>query len=255
MWLLFLEMLIPLFNYEAYRIIMESSFVFKGKDYLYFPDGCNFYTLYRTTRKINTFSELEYIAEKFIHLNPNFHLDKMKLLFIGLSDRGSGHIIRTYSQSRVELMVERVYLRKKTPYCARKRKIVFNPSKMMDRKTKMQIVGVVIGRRNRPSVDDIDSVIEELWLDKDKITISKVAFKLNKTRHLVRWYFDQDKLDQFKVLNFEIKEENQMSKAIEAIDNLTEGGNKLKMRSLKQITSIRNYPLLKRAVIRYQEKI
>jgi hypothetical protein len=126
---------------------------------------------------------------------------------------------------------------------------------MMDRKTKMKIVGAVIGRRNRPTSDEIDSVIEELWLDKDKITISKVADKLNKTRHLVRWYFDQDKLDQFKSLNLEIKEEKEMSKAIEAIDILTEGGNKLKMRSLKKITSIRNYSLLKKAVIRYQKKI
>tara|TARA_R100000951_G_scaffold111260_3_gene110036 strand:+ start:3210 stop:3956 length:747 start_codon:yes stop_codon:yes gene_type:complete len=248
-------MLIPLFNYNAYRIIMESSFVFKGKDYLHFPNGCNFYTLYRTTRKINTFSELEYIAEKFIHLNPEFDIDKMKLLFVGLSDRGSGHIIRTYSQDRVENMIDRVFSKRKLPYCARKRKIIFNPSKMMDRKTKMKIVGAVIGRRNRPSTDDIDSVIEELWLDKDKITISKVANKLNKTRHLVRWYFDQDKLDQFKSLNLEIKQENDMAKAIEAIDVLTEGGDKLKMRSLKKITSIRNYSLLKKAVIRYQKKI
>jgi len=234
---------------------MESPFVFKGKDYLYFPDGCNFYTLYRTTRKINTFSELEYIAEKFIHLNPEFDIYKMKLLFVGLSDRGSGHIIRTYSQDRVENMIERVFSKRKLPYCARKRKIIFNPSKMMDRKTKMKIVGAVIGRRNRPSIDDIDSVVEELWLDKDKITISKVASKLNKTRHLVRWYFDQDKLDQFKSLNIEIKQENDMAKAIEAIDVLTEGGDKLKMRKLKQITSIRNYSILKKAVIRYQEKI
>jgi len=248
-------MLIPLFNYNAYRIIMESSFVFKGKDYLHFPNGCNFYTLYRTTRKINTFSELEYIAEKFIHLNPEFDIDKMKLLFVGLSDRGSVHIIRTYSQDRVENMIDRVFSKRKLPYCARKRKIIFNPSKMMDRKTKMKIVGAVIGRRNRPSTDDIDSVIEELWLDKDKITISKVANKLNKTRHLVRWYFDQDKLDQFKSLNLEIKQENDMAKAIEAIDVLTEGGDKLKMRSLKKITSIRNYSLLKKAVIRYQKKI
>ena len=234
---------------------MESSFVFKGKDYLHFPNGCNFYTLYLTTRKINTFSELEYIAEKFIHLNPEFDIDKMKLLFVGLSDRGSGHIIRTYSQDRVENMIDRVFSKRKLPYCARKRKIIFNPSKMIDRKTKMKIVGAVIGRRNRPSTDDIDSVIEELWLDKDKITISKVANKLNKTRHLVRWYLDQDKLDQFKSLNLEIKQENDMAKAIEAIDILTEGGDKLKMRSLKKITSIRNYSLLKKAVIRYQKKI
>lgn len=234
---------------------MESPFIFKGEEYLYFPDGTDFYTLYRTTRKINTFSELEYIAEKFIHLNPSFDLEKMKSLFCQISDRDSGHIIRTYSQSRVEDMVERVFDRRKKPYCARKRKIIFNPSKMMDRKTKMKIVGAIIGRRNRPSVDDIDSAIEELWLDKSKITITKVADTLNKTRHLVRWYFDEEKILYLKKINLEIKQENDMSKAIEAIDFLTEGGNKLKMRTLKQITSIRNYSLLKKAVNRYQKKI
>ncbi len=248
-------MLIPLFDYEKHRIIMESPFKFKGKDYLYFPDGCNFYSLYRTTRKINSFSELEYVAEKFIYLNPGFNQHIMKRLFVQLSDRQSGHIIRTYGEMRVEAMVEKVCLAKKTPYCSKLRKIIFNPSKMIDKKTKMQIVGRLVNTKEKPPKTQIDGCIEELWLDQEKITIGKIADRLNKSRYLIKWYFDNDTVEYIKKINQEIKDTLLMSKAIEAIDILTDNGNRLKMRRLKEITSIRDYALLKKAVSRYQSQI
>ena len=46
-----------------------------------------------------------------------------------------------------------------------------------------------------------------------------------------------------------------MSKAIEAIDELTDKGNRLKMRQLKKLTSIRDYALLKKAVTIYQNQV
>lgn len=234
---------------------MESPLKFKGKDYLYFPEGRKFYSLYRTTRKINSFSELEYIAEKFVHLNPEFDVEVAKQLFSFLSDRGSGHIIRTYGKNRVDDMVERVFCAKKVPYCPRLRKVIFNPFKLMNRSEKMKIVGSLIGNKEKPTQDQINSAIEELWLEKEKITITKVAEKLNKTRYLVRWFFDEDKLKSIKNFNQEIQEINQISKAVEAIDILTDNGNVLKMRELKKLTSIRDYALLKKAVYSYQNRL
>lgn len=247
-------MLTPLFDYESHRIIMETPFIFKGDDYLYFPEGVDFYSLYRTKRKINSFSELEYIAEKFIHLNPEFKLSLMTSLFKILSDRDSGHIIRTYTSLRVEAMVTRVYNKKKVPYCKRKRKIIFNPSKMIDRKTKMKIVGSIIGTKKRPTSSEIDQVIEEMWLEKEKITLIKVAKKLHTSRYLVSWYFNEETKSSIKKANLDIKNENLISRAIEAIDFLTDKGDALKMRELKKITSIRNYSLLKKAVFMYQNE-
>ena len=87
---------------------MESSFRFHGKKYLFYPKGVKYYKLYRTTRKINSFNELKYIAEKFIYLNPDFDIEIMIKLFLDLSDRSSGHIIRTYGEKRVEMMVYEV---------------------------------------------------------------------------------------------------------------------------------------------------
>lgn len=248
-------MLIPLFDYDKHRIIMQTPFRFEGRDYLYFPDGCKFYSLYRTSRKINSFSELEYIAEKFIHLNPGFDIGLMKKLFVKLSDRDTGHIIRTYGFNRVEGMIEKVLEKKTKPYCPRLRKIIFNPSKMIDRKEKMRIVASIIHTKNKPTEYEIDAVIEELWLNKEKITISKVADKLNTSRYLASWYFQGDKKKAIQNANKEIKETNLISKAIEAIDILTDKGNKLKMRELKKITSIRNYALLKTAVMQYHNEL
>jgi len=248
-------MLIPLFDYEKDRIIMQTPFIFKGKEYLHYPDGVKFFSLYRTTRRINTFAELEYIAEKFIWLNEDFNIDKMKIHFNLLSERQNGHIIRTYGQNRVENMVEKVFDRKKEPYCPKLRKIIFNPMKIIEKKEKMRIVGMLVGRKSRPTNDQINDAIEDLWLDKTKITVSSVAKRLNKSRHLVKWFFDKQQLSTLEKINTQIKSENDLAKAIEAIDVLTEGGNKLKMRELKKFTSIRNYSVLKKAIFNYQKGV
>ena len=127
--------------------------------------------------------------------------------------------------------------------------------KIIDKKEKMRIVGMLVGRKNRPTNEQISEAIEDLWFDKIKITISSVAKHLNKSRHLVKWYFDKEQLKILEKINKDIKIENDLAKAIEAIDVLTEGGNKLKMRELKKITSIRNYSVLKKAIFNYQKGI
>lgn len=245
-------MLIPLFDYDRHRIIMSTCFTFEGKVYLFFPQGVKYHSLYRTTRKINTFAELEYVAEKFVWLNPDFDLEKMKMLFYILSDRQNGHVIRTYGQPRVEQMVERVHDNQKEPYCHKLRKVIFNPNKMLDRKEKMKIVGMLISRKKRPTEERINEAIQDLWIDKQKITIKSVSEHLDVSRHLIRWFFDEHQLSFIKSMNEEIRKENELSKAITAIDILTEGGNPLKMRELKKITSIRDYSVLKKAISNYQ---
>ena len=244
-------MRIPLFDYEQHRIIMESYYNFEGEDYLFFPEGVLYYHLYRSSRKLNSFAELSYVAEKFIYLNPKFDVDKMKRLFFALSDRESGHVVRTYTQSRVDEMVDRVVGERMIPFCPRLRKVIFNPSKYLSKEDKNSVVGKLIHTKDKPTPDDIESVIEELWLNKEKITMRKVAKELDTSFYLVRWYFDKDKLETIRSVNQEIKREAMITKALEIIDALTDNGNKLKMRQLKKLSSIRDYAVLKEAVTRY----
>jgi len=248
-------MRIPLFDFERHRIIMESNFSFGGEEYLFFPEGVKYYHLYRSTRKLNSFAELKYVAEKFVYLNPDFDISTLKRLFAVLSDRESGHVVRTYSQTRVDGMVEQVAGERVTPFCPRLRKVIFNPSKAIPLEEKRKIVAKLISQKERPLESEIDEVIQELWLNKEKITIKRVAQELGTTHYLVRWYFNEEKMQSIRQANTEIRNENEISKAVEIIDKLTDGGNKLKMRQLKQLSSIRNYSNLKEAVIRYRQKL
>ena len=61
--------------------------------------------------------------------------------------------------------------------------------------------------------------------------------------------------ESIKNANKDIKKTNLISRAIETIDILTDNGDKLKMRELKRLTSIRNYSILKEAVICYQKNL
>lgn len=244
---------IPLFKYSQYRIIMETYVRFNGQPYVYFPEGIPYYHLYRSSRKINSFSELEYIAEKFIYLNPDFDLKLMISLFIELSDREAGHIIRTYSQDRVTDMVYRVYDKKKQPYVPRLRKIIFNPSKNLSKDQKMEIVGRLIGRKSIILKEDMMLILEDLYMNKERISISKLAELTDTSRYIIKKSIDQEIKGEIENLNAKIKEENYIAKIIEAIEELTSGGNRLKMRRLKEITSVRDYRILKKAVTLYQK--
>ena len=107
--------------------------------------------------------------------------------------------------------------------------------------------------KERPTKEHLASIIKEMFDDNQKITITKVAKIADATRYMIRWYFTDDIKQEVVLLNDIIKQNNQISKAIEAIDILTEGGSELKMRELKKLTSIRDYKVLKNAVAKYEE--
>jgi hypothetical protein len=227
---------------------MESYFPFSGEPYLYFPEGVRFYRLYRTSRKINSFAELEYVAEKFIHLNPDYELEHMKRLFVQLSERSSGHTIRTYGQDRVEAMVESVCKKRKVPYCPKLRKVVFNPSKRMSKSEKMKIVGQLIGTKPRLSEKDLIAVIEDMAENKIKITVSKIAELTDKTKHLVNQSLTEKTKNLIKVLNEKIKHEVETDRVLDAVDKLCQENKKITVRRVKEICSVRNYKLIKKAM-------
>jgi hypothetical protein len=231
---------------------METSVPFGGKHYVYFPEGIPYYSLYRTKRKINSFYELEHIAEKFRYLNPDFDEGLMVDLFVKLSDRESGHIIRTYDQDRVTRMVYSVLKKKKTPYMRNKRKIVFNPVKYISKEDKLEIVGSLIGRKPLIEEQDLKFIISDLYENRERITLSKIAELTDTSRYIVKKSIPNKMWREIVNLNEKIKEEKNISKIIEAIEILTSKGNRLKMRKLKELTSVRDYDILKKAVTLYQ---
>ena len=231
---------------------MATPVEFRGQLYAYFPEGIPYYHLYRTKRKINSFAELEYVAEKFIHLNPDFDLQTMKELFYKLSERESGHVIRTYTQRRVEAMIDIVYERKKVPYTGKLRKIIFNPSKMLSKEQKMRIVGQVIGSKPNVEQEDIFYVMDELYLNKEIITIQKIADMCDSSRYMIKKSLNNRILKEMDRLNGKLRKEIDFETALEAIEVMREKKVKIRTRSMKDYTSVRNYKALKKALNHYR---
>lgn len=244
--------LYPLFDFEKHRIVMATPVGFKGQLYAYFPEGIPYYHLYRTKRKINSFAELEYIAEKFIYLNPDFDLQTMKQLFYKLSERESGHVIRTYTQRRVEAMVDIVHERKKVPYTGKLRKIIFNPSKMLTKEQKMRIVGQVIGSKPNVEEEDIVYVIDELHMNKEVITIAKIAEMCDSSRYIIKKSLTPKILKEIDRLNKRLRTELNFVAVLEAIEVMRDKKVKIRMRSIKEYTSVREYKALRKAFHHYR---
>lgn len=179
--------MIALFDYDKHRLFMESSFKFEGYDFLYFDEGIPYYSLYRTSRKLNSFWEVKYVAEVLYYLNPNISIELFTELVLDLTDRSNGHVIRTYGESRVIGMCEYVMSNKRTPYVRRYRRIIFNPGKNITKYEKQCIVGTMIGRFNNKKIttDKLYNVIEDLMTTSSKITYVKIAKLLNCTRQTV----------------------------------------------------------------------
>ncbi len=164
-------MYIPLFNFERDRLIMETPIRFGGEKYIFFPEGVDYHTLYRTKRKINTTQEIEYVAEKLLWLNPDIQYDIYLYHMKQVTDRSNGHIVRTYSENKIESICEYVWNNQKKPYC-KKRKVIFNPAKMIPVEDKRKIVQKLIHPKIRFEPSQIWKACDKI---DGKLTMKKIA--------------------------------------------------------------------------------
>lgn len=179
--------MIPYFDWKLYPVIMQSLFDFEGYDFLFFDEPVPYYHLYRTERKLNSLWEVKYVGEVLLYLNPDMNYLTFKEMLLTLTDRGNGHIIRTYSKIKVVNMCEELYNQfdsESLPYVRRKRKIVFNYSRSISKDEKMSIVGQVIGRGNITQ-EKLYCAVESLIEKGGKITIVNIAKELKCCRQTI----------------------------------------------------------------------
>ena len=235
----------PLFDYERDRIIMETSFRFNGQRYLFFPDGVDFYSLYRSERKINSIQEIEYIGEKFIWLNRDFDFDLFCTHMMEMTDRSNGHVIRTYSREKVISACESAYngiLGGKIPYCYRRRKVIFNTVKMIDILEKRRIVNSLLHPKKRFEAKDIWDAVG--CID-GKITMKSLGEQLNCSPPTVRKSITEQMILKFKEINDEKKKNRYEKMILGAISDIMKEGAKVTVREVKRRVPVRDQELLK----------
>jgi hypothetical protein len=236
---------IPLFDYERDRIIMETSFVYKGQEYLFFPEGVDFYSLYRSERKVNSLQEIEYIGEKFIWLNKDFDFKLFCSHMIEMTDRSNGHVIRTYSKEKIITACESAYngiLSGKIPYCARRRKVIFNPVKMIEKSEKIKIVNSLLHPRKVFEEKDIWDAVDVI---EGKITMKSLGEQLNCSPPTVRKSINDSMLLKIKEINEKRKKIRHQNLILSAIKSITDEGAKVTVREVKRRVPVRDQDLLR----------
>jgi hypothetical protein len=239
---------IPLFDYERDRIIMETSFKYKGHRYLFFPEGVDFFSLYRSERKVNSLQEIEYIGEKFIWLNKDFDFDLFCSHMIEMTDRSNGHVVRTYSREKIINACESAYngiLSGKIPYCARKRKVIFNPVKMIDRSEKIKIVNALLHPKKVFSEKEIWEAVKAI---DGKITMKSLGEILKCSPPTVRKSVSEKMLSEFKQINEKKRTERYEKLILSAIEGILDEGAKVSIREVKRRVPVRDHDLLKKIV-------
>ena len=116
----------------------------------------------------------------------------------------------------------------------------------------MRIVGQVIGSKPNVEQEDIFYVMDELYLNKEIITIQKIAEMCDSSRYMIKKSLNNRILKEMDRLNGKLRKEIDFETALEAIEVMREKKVKIRTRSMKDYTSVRNYKALKKALNHYR---
>ena len=117
----------------------------------------------------------------------------------------------------------------------------------------MSVTAQVVGR-GISYKSDLKNTIDYMYRNRQIATQESIAHEMGCSARTVQRLMTE-RLSITRQNNDKIKRENKIEKVIEWIDLLTSDGNSLKMRSLKDMTKIRDYSILKEAIHRYENQL
>lgn len=237
------------------RFNLSLEFYFDGYDFLFYDHPICFYNLKDISSKVSSFEQLTYYAEVFFYLNPDIDFRIFYGIFQTIGNREWGKTIRTYSKARVHKMCEEVFQNRNVPYCNQWRRIVFNPEKIIRNDEKMSICGELFKRQLSFTTEDVEKAVLQLKIAKTPISDSKIADILQCSQKTIQRHMTSAIRADIKKSNGFIKRELKIQKIIEYIDILSEGGNDVKIRELRNFIAVKDYSMIKEAFTIYKASL
>ena len=138
------------------------------------------YELFRSKAKITTYKSLKWHLLVIWYLNPQLDQDKFEDVAYVIANKDHGFITFTIpSQLLKQIIYEVSMLDLDEPPKNRLRKVIFKPFNGMCKEEKLRIVGQLIGRSKKVHKDDIYDLMLSLNHGGWKITIQRLATRLN----------------------------------------------------------------------------
>lgn len=242
-----------LFEFENDDLVLETDHDFQGLDFVFYDKPFDHYSLKSVSKRIQSFDELEYYAEVLLYLNPDIEKDLFIGIFRWLGSRDSKKSIRTYTKHRIEYALEEIFKKRLTPFCRRPRRVIFNPEKIISTEEKIAVAAHIVKRSASFTRDDVYKALLSLRSRRKVATTKTIAKELLCSPSTVSRILDNDLKQMIKGFNSETRKELKIEVLLQNIELLTSNGDSLKVRALKEMTSIRDYKLIKEAIGRYLE--
>jgi len=246
---------VRLFEFEDDKFCLVTEHDFQGMDFVWYSSPVNHYDIRECYARIASFDQLEYYAEVFLYLNPDVDRNLLAGIFQWVANRENGKTVRTYGKARVNDMIGKVYHERSTPWCRRMRRVIFNPDKIISAEDKMSVTAQIVGRGISYTETDLIQTIQFMSRNRMITTQDTVSKEMGCSVRTVQRLMNQSHKYTMRVNNERIKREKKIEKVIEWIDLLSSDGNTLKMRYLKEMTSVRDYSIIKEALHRYENQL
>ena len=149
--------------------------------YMYYENGTyQCYTLFASKAKITTYKSLKWHLLVLWYLNPQLDQDEFMEIAEIISIKEQGFTSFTIHEDLLKKMVYEIsMLDLDEPPKNRLRKVIFKPFNGMCKEEKLRIVGQLIGRSKKIHKDDIYDLMLALNHSGWKITIQRLAIRLN----------------------------------------------------------------------------
>lgn len=242
-----------LFEFDDDKFTLETPHDFQGCDFVYYDDPVEHYSLKWISKKVGSFQELTYYAEVFLYLNPDVEFPIYLGYFQWLGSRDSGLTIRTYGKARIEHYLRQIYFTRNTPYCKRYRRVIFNPDSIMSVEEKISIAAQLTRRGRVYTEIDVLSAMDVLRDKLIVITSQNISEYLYCSTSTVNRLMTKPMKSKLKEFNQMTREEQKIRILLENIELLTSSGDSIKVRALKEMTSVRDYSLIKKAMRIFQQ--
>lgn len=240
-----------LFEFENDDLVLETDHDFQGLDFVFYDKPFDHYSLKSVSKRIQSFDELEYYAEVLLYLNPDIEKDLFIGIFRWLGSRDSHKSVRTYSKARIEYALDKIFKKRLTPFCRRPRRVIFNPDRIISVEEKIAVAAHIVKRSPSFTRDDVYKALVSLRSRKKIATTRTISKELLCSTSTVSRLLDEDLKQTMKGFNRDTRKELKIEILLQNIELLTSNGDSLKVRALKEMTSIRDYKLIKEAIGRY----
>jgi len=182
------------------------------KHYKYYEDGTHeCYHLFNSKAKITTYKSLKWHFYVLYYLNENgiegdivSLEDDMRSVFKFIANKENGFVTFFISDKKLESMINDVFESGGEPPINKKRKIIFKDFCGLSFDQKMSVVGKLIGRSTRVSVEDIYQCMLDLNDFGKKITWSRIAGLLNCSERTIIRKINNELKKEKDILNEEI---------------------------------------------------